>query len=74
MKKDSFWVWIDQVGTWAWMKKSKFPHMYAQGDEFNGWIWIDTELSVYPKIILYYFDPNGLNTGWKQNIKSKLIR
>ena len=65
-EKDSFWVWIDQVGTWAWMKKSKFPHMYAQGDEFNGWIWIDTELSIYPKVVLYYFDPNGLNTGWKQ--------
>ena len=65
-EKDSFWVWIDQVGTWAWMKKSKFPHMYAQGEEFNGWIWIDTELSIYPKVILYYFDPNGLNTGWKQ--------
>ena len=65
-EKDSFWIWIDQVGTWAWMKKSKFPHMYAQSDEFNGWIWIDKELSIYPKIILYYFDPNEFKTGWKQ--------
>ena len=54
-ENDSFWIWIDRLGTWAWMKKSKYPHMYAQGTNLKEWIWIDAELSKYPKIVLYSF-------------------
>ena len=63
-ENDSFWVWVDRLSTWAWMKKSKYPHMYAEGEILNGWIWIDPELSAFPQIVLYQFDDKGQSSSW----------
>ena len=63
-ENDSFWVWVDRLSTWAWMKKSKYPHMYAEGEILNGWIWIDRELSAFPQIVLYQFDDKGQSSSW----------
>ncbi len=65
-KTSSFWVWIDRIGIWAWMNKDNYPHMYAKSESLNGWIWISSDLSKYPKIVLHSFDEPIEAERWKE--------